>query len=210
MFGSLRGKVTHRARSLLTVDVAGVGYEVFASGLVLDEITQSKAEQSGEEVSIIIATDVKENAITLFGFKSYGEREIFYLLKKVKGIGSKTAVSILSALKPEELLSTIGLGETSALVRVPGIGRKTAERIIVELREQVTQLLNSDEEEASEPLVRKIERTGSQKGGDAILALEKLGFGGDRAKNAVSLALTKSPNSDAGEILRLALVNLGT
>jgi Holliday junction DNA helicase RuvA len=193
------------------VDVGGVGYEVTVSGAVLLSLGQA-----GEDIRLVVATDVKENAITLFGFQDYAEREVFHLLKKVKGIGSKIALGILSALDSESLLLSIGRGDVSALSRVPGVGKKTAERIVVELREQVAELARSL---PGEPLALQVEtiRTANFPGGlpasagDAMLALEKLGFAPDRARRAVVSALeleaAKTPN-DAGEILRHALTHL--
>jgi len=132
MIGQLKGILDSCNGDEVIVDVCGVGYQVTVSGSVLAGL-----KGVGAAVKFVIYTDVKENAISLFGFSSVMERQVFLLTKKVKGIGSKSAMNIVSSLGAEALLSAIGRGDTDALKRVSGIGKKTAERIIVELKEQV-------------------------------------------------------------------------
>jgi Holliday junction DNA helicase RuvA subunit len=205
----------------VVVDVNGVGYEVTLSG----GVTGLKI---GEKVDLVIHTDVKESAISLYGFCSPQEREVFLLLRKVKGIGPKVGLSILSTLGAEALLVSIGRGDSHGLQRVPGVGQKTAERILVELREYVKEILTevAGGEEglrieiesgfvASPPSTVQWSASGS--GGrealspaanDTLLALERLGFSGERARSAVQRALGEGGECrDAGELLRRALAH---
>lgn len=224
MIAYLRGLLLEKQQDTLVIDVQGVGYEVYTNPRV-----SSALGSVGAEISLVIYTDVRETAITLYGFNSAIERQTFLLLKKVKGIGSKLAMGILSSVKPEDLLVAIGREDTAVLVRVPGVGKKSAERIIVELREQVREFalsLRSDYIE-SQAGVFASDKSNTQKGAvsslaaenvemglgstvqDARLALEKLGFSNDRADKAVKLALEACAGNkkllDAGELVKMSL-----
>ena len=214
MIAALRGAVIFQNAEQVVIDVNGVGYEVSVTRALLEEISKNI-----QQVKILVYTDVKENSISLFGFKSTLEKEVFLLLKKVKGIGSKTAMGVLSSVGAETVLNCIGQNDISRLKSVPGIGGKTAERLIVELRENVKDFIN----DAKISLTSKIEVVSSSKQTtgavlgveyDVILALEKLGIAKEKANQVVALTLKQnaqiSPQlkSDAGELLRLALSNL--
>ena len=210
MIGALRGTISQRLDDEIILDVNGVGY--------LLAVTSSVLELSdAAPVNLIVFTDVKENSISLSGFATARERQVFQLLKKVKGIGSKSAITIVSTLSAEGVLSSIARDDVSALKRVSGVGGKTAERILVELREAVSELVAS----VPKPLSGRIEksrdisprRATSVQGmiaEDAMLALEKLGFPAERARLSVSEVLQESPDgaNDAGTLLRLALSRL--
>jgi Holliday junction DNA helicase RuvA len=215
MIAHLRGMLLESQQEYVVLDVNGVGYEIQVHPRV-----SSRLPSLGEEVSLIIYTDVRENAIILFGFSSSLERQIFVFLKKVKGIGSKLAMGILSSVDPEHLLYAIGSSDTSALLQVPGVGKKSAERIIVELREQVKEFAagisanssigvqnHSDDSNircTSSPLHQTFSSTVAE---DAALALVKLGFSEDRAVRAVTEALNEEicNSDDTGELVRRAL-----
>lgn len=213
MIGYLRGKLLRKSGDEILLDVGGVGYELTVTTSVL-----AQAEGADAEVALVVYTDMRENAIALYGFSEQSEKELFLLLKKVKGVGSRTALTVVSWMGPEELLSAIGNSDIGGLQRVPGIGKKTAERVIVELREQVGLLARDLEEHR--PMARRIERIASPAGGDervtadAVLALEKLGFPTERARSAVAATLKERGGErpeilkDPGELLRLALVHL--
>lgn len=224
MIGSLRGQVIHQGSETIILEVQGVGYELTVTGSIWARAPFK------EPLSLFVHTDVKENSISLYGFAELLEREVFLLLKKVKGIGSRTALAIISAIGPEGVLLGIGQQDVSALKRVSGVGNKTAERIIVELREQVAELLRDvvstparQQEGGGKVIVGNFTPSspsasrGTAKSlpagveGDVVLALEKLGFPGERARQVVTLALTEADPSlleDAGELLRLALGRL--
>ena len=213
MIGALRGKLLQKLPAELLVDVHGVGYIVTASKRSL-----SRSGGIGSEIELIIYTDVKENSISLFGFADQLEREVFLLLKKVKGIGPKYAMAIVSALGPEGVLSAVGRGEIARLKEVPGVGKKTAERVLIELREYVGDLARESADEtilAVERLPISTEEDaatalpGSAPQSDAVLALEKLGFARDRARKAVQAAARENLNvNDPGELLRLSFAHL--
>ncbi|MDR2338247.1 MAG: Holliday junction branch migration protein RuvA [Deltaproteobacteria bacterium] len=221
MLGQLKGILEYQNHDELIIDVHGVGYVVQVSGTVLAELGGV-----GSEIKLVIYTDVRENSISLFGFSTILEKQVFLLTKKVKGLGSKLAMNVISTLGAEKLLVAIGRGDTEALKKVSGIGKKMAERIIVELREQVISFVkevrgenldsNADNVEVlgfkNQPLSKShpanLILTPSLEN-DAILALEKLGVHSEKAKQAVASALVANLKiKDSGELVRLALSNL--
>ena len=228
MIGSLRGQVIHQGSDTIILDVHGVGYELTVTGSIWARAPFK------EPLTMFVHTDVRENSISLFGFADLLEREVFLLLKKVKGIGSRTALAIISSIGPEGVLTGIGQQDVSALKRVSGVGNKTAERIIVELREQVAELIRDvvstggrAQAGGGKVIVgnfaagpQAIVPRGPQRAvpsgveGDVVLALEKLGFPGERARQVVTQAMKDAETGDpaliddAGELLRLALGRL--
>ena len=217
MIGAIRGRVLAERGATVVVDVNGVGYELTitdrARGLIPGE---RESGQQGAEVSFVVFTDVRENAIQLFGFADSLEKEIFLLLRKVKGIGGKVALSIVSALPPVEILSAIGHGDTRELTRVPGVGKKLAERMIVELREYVGELARDNDSGLSRKIqISPVERTapGGQES-DVVLALEKLGFSTEHARDIVRRTVKQCQEKDpaalssAETLLRYSLTNL--
>ena len=207
MIAALRGKLLTQKDDSLIIDVNGVGYLVSVTSGVL----QSLGDISSE-VSVQVFTDVKENSIALFGFATTLEREVFLLLKKVSGIGSKTALALVSGVGAEGLLQAIGSGETSRLTKVSGVGKKTAERALVELREQVKEFLPQGETfERFSPSSNKKQGSGQEFSGgalDAVLALEKLGFPEERAGVVMRQVVSRVGNIDAGDLLSEALREL--
>ncbi|MBP9839332.1 MAG: hypothetical protein KBC84_11565, partial [Proteobacteria bacterium] len=147
-------------------------------------------------------------------FKNNLEKEVFLLLKKVKGVGSRTAMSIVSAIGAEAILHSIGNNDFSHLKSVSGVGAKTAERIVVELRENVkdylldNKLLNNTKSLNSQISTSNYALPGQQN--DVILALEKLGFSRDKAQEVLRVTIEKNPNisQDPSELLRLSLANI--
>jgi len=207
MIAALRGRLLSQKEDNLIIDVNGVGYLVSATAGALQEIGEISSE-----VSLHIYTDVKENSIALFGFATTLEREVFLLLKKVSGIGSKTALALISGVGAEGLLQAIGSGDTSRLTRVSGVGKKTAERTLVELREQVKEFLpQGGTFERLPVLARKTQPVGNGFSGsalDAVLALEKLGFPEERAGVVVRQVIERVGNLEAGDLLGEALKEL--
>ncbi len=119
----------------MVIDVNGVGYEVEAPLGVFSDLPEN-----GKQVAILIHHHFSQDAQTLYGFASLGERELFRKLLKISGIGAKMALNILSGASGEELARYVASGDVASLTRVPGIGKKTAERIIMELRDKLTGL----------------------------------------------------------------------
>ena len=129
MIGFLRGRIQLRSAELVLLDVQGVGYELTCP---LTTIEQMPTE--GEECSIFVKTHVREDQITLFGFSSLNQRKLFEYLTSVSGVGPRLALASLSGMREEELVKAVVNGEAKRLSSVPGIGKRTAERIILDLR----------------------------------------------------------------------------
>jgi len=197
MISQLRGTVVELQGSLVTIEVGGVGYEVFGSrGL-------TSGLDIGKESRVLVYTDVKQDSIRLFGFADQVEKQLFLLLLKVTGVGSKTALEIISGIEGRELLRAIGKGETQRLQSIKGIGRKTAERIVLELRDKVAEM-------ASEIQIEFGGAAGSRESiQDAVEALQALGFTRPDAEKAVQAAEANGSLgahlSDPGAIVREAL-----
>lgn len=164
MIGALRGKVESKAPGCVLVDVGGVVYEVAVS---LQSFARLPAE--GMSVRLDVVTHMREDGLTLFGFLERGEKSVFNLLRSVNGVGPKLALNILSGLPAGEIRGALAGGDVQRLVRVPGVGKKIAERLVLELRERAR-----DEEVAAgfEPQSTDKERRDSE----AVSALVNLGY----------------------------------
>ena len=132
MIGRLKGVLVMKAPPALMVDVNGVGYELEAPMSTFYELPEL-----GREVILVIHYAQKEDAVNLYGFQSERERSLFRTLLKVSGIGAKTALSILSGVSADDFARLVANSDITALTRIPGIGKKTAERIVVELRDKL-------------------------------------------------------------------------
>lgn len=166
MIALLRGLVVARADDSAVIDVQGVGYHVF----VTPPLARSLA--LGEEVTLHIHTNVREDAIQLFGFPAESERHIFLSLRKVKGIGPKLAMAVLGATTTEELVDAVGRGDVKRLTAIPGLGKKTAERILVELQGAFSEMAILRETGTGVPPVGAVDRHLA----DVASALANLGF----------------------------------
>src|SRR3974377_873190 len=166
MIGYLKGQLLHKKPNLVVVDVHGVGYEV---QIPLSSFYELPAE--GNEIALKIHTHVREDQISLFGFHTQREKDLFLKLLSISGIGPKLGMSILSGAKVEELAQAIAEGNLARLTSIPGIGRKTAERLVLELKSQVTPSLLADQV----PAVREAAKSdGLQE--DVLSALVNLGY----------------------------------
>ena len=132
MIASLRGELSHIGKDAVIVDVAGVGYQVLISRRHLDDLPEL-----GAEVRLFTHLVHREDAMLLIGFPSLEERELFLLLNSVSGIGAKTAIGVLSALTVPEIVAAVVGADPRRLSQAPGVGKKTAERIVLELREKL-------------------------------------------------------------------------
>lgn len=132
MIGKLSGRLDESGEGYAVVDVGGVGYLVFASAKTL-----ARLGPAGSAVALLIETHVREDHIHLYGFADAGERAWFRLLATVQGVGSKVALSILSALSPHELTQAIAAQDRASLSRAPGVGPKLAARLVTELKDKV-------------------------------------------------------------------------
>ncbi|QRG07383.1 Holliday junction branch migration protein RuvA [Xanthobacter dioxanivorans] len=201
MIGKLKGVVDTLEEDHVILDVHGVGYLVHCSGRTL-----SALPRAGEAASLFIETHVREDQIRLFGFTSVAERDWFRLLQGVQGIGTKTALAVLSTLSASELTQAIALGDKATVARAPGVGPRVATRIITELKDKMPGF------SAAEPLAAQLGVVASVKGGaaaDAVSALVNLGYAIPQANAAVASALrTGGEEAPAETLIRLGLKEL--
>lgn len=176
MIAMLSGKIAYKGISHIVVDVSGVGYRVF-----IPLTTFYVLPEAGETVSLHIHTSVKEDAIHLFGFYTQQERELFQLMISVSGIGPKIAMGILSGISAQELLEAISGGHVSKLITVPGVGRKMAERLILELKEKVIKKMAAE----SIPMSDSRKNLSDAMREDVLSALVNLGYKQTAAKDAI-------------------------
>lgn len=200
MIGSLRGILLEKRPPLLLIDVHGVGYEVHAPMTSFYQLPPI-----GSEVLLHTHFVVRDDAQLLFGFVDKQTRELFRELIRVNGLGPKMALAILSALDTEELILCVQQNNLNTLVRVPGIGRKTAERLLVELRDRVDHWTGK-----SDLSETQIARTGSASPApsirqDAESALLALGYKPQEAEKAIQNVLKEHEAGSSEELIRLAL-----
>jgi holliday junction DNA helicase RuvA len=197
MIGRLTGKVVvDDPGGSLVLDVNGVGYE-----LMTPVGTRARAESSGELLVLIVYTHVREEAFDLYGFASELERRVFRLLLDVPNVGPRTALNVLSALPTAELAQAVHASDVARLCRLPGIGKKTAERLVLELKEKLPKLTDQARPEVGRPAARDDRQR-------LLGALTNMGYRTAEAEQALkSLAdrLGKEPLSD---LLRQALALL--
>ena len=136
MIGRLKGILVHKQPPWLMIDVHGVGYELEAPMSTFYDLPEV-----GKEVMLLTHYAQKEDAVALYGFLSEGERRLFRDVQKVSGIGAKIALAVLSGASVDEFARLVQAGDVAALTRIPGIGKKTAERIVVELRDRAADLV---------------------------------------------------------------------
>jgi len=191
MIGFLSGKIISSKPTKVVLDINGVGYIVGISINTFEKI-------SGKETaSLFIHTSVKEDSISLYGFYSEAEKEMFELLISVSGIGPKIALSLLSGIQTDDLKNAIHSSDISRIIAVPGIGRKTAERLVLELKTKVDQV--KEEGVLAIPLSVKSE---------AVSALSTLGYNSKFADNVVRNILQTQPTLSLEELIKKALGEL--
>lgn len=190
MIARLAGELRVRTPEELVVDVGGVGYQVFVSFQ-----TYSRLPAAGERVELHVHTHVREDALQLFGFADAAERRLFLLLKEVSGIGPRLALNVLSGMPAADLRGAIRAGDLARLTRIPGVGRKLAERMVVELREKAAL---EPEGTVAAPAA------GDGNAAEAVSALVNLGFRRPDAESAVKAAVAAGSRTFE-EIVRDAL-----
>ncbi|MFC1837630.1 Holliday junction branch migration protein RuvA [Thermodesulfobacteriota bacterium] len=177
MISCLKGELFHKLPDKATILVNGVGYEVFLSSASVE-----KLPQLGEEVFLHIFTYVREDTLSLFGFVDTDEKEMFLLLINVSGVGPKLALAILSGIKPVELARAVAAKDVTRLTGLSGVGKKTAERLCLDLKDKVGFIVGGDQELPDFT-------TGTKEGSkekDVISALVNLGYPQSRAYIALS------------------------
>ncbi len=198
MISYLRGTLLEKHPNQAIVDVNGVGYE-----LTIPVSTFSSLPETGNEVRLRVHTHVREDALALFGFGTPAEKAVFEKLIGVTGIGPKLAVTVLSGLDAKELVAAIRGGQLEALVRIPGVGKKTAERMVVELRDKLDMLGIAAAPAAS--AAKPGRPSLSQDEEDAISALMNFGAQRAAAEAAVSKAKGEAPGENFESLFRRAL-----
>ncbi|MFO7739182.1 MAG: Holliday junction branch migration protein RuvA [Desulfatiglandaceae bacterium] len=178
MIAHLTGQVFSKTTQSVLVDAGGIGYEVF-----VPLSTFYTLPEKDEKVSLHIYTHVREDAFLLFGFQSKLEKKLFLMLISVSGIGPKLAVNILSGIGPEELLSAIASGDAIRLRAIPGVGKKTAERIALELKDAASKIARHEV-----PPAPVLEGEDKRMVEDAYSALLNLGYAAKSAKAAIEKA----------------------
>ncbi|MBR2214632.1 MAG: Holliday junction branch migration protein RuvA [Selenomonadaceae bacterium] len=195
MIGYLRGKVFRLRTDYGLIDVNGVGYRVF-----VPETTRRNLKQ-GEEASLFVHTGVREDAIILYGFGTEDEYEMFQLLISVSGVGPKVALGILSAITVDKLRQAIRQKETGLLTKLPGIGKKSAERLVLELKDKVG---GETEAVAAEFIDLPLDADVTAEAGAALVAL---GYSTAEATAALK-KIQPPPNATLQDTIRLALKEL--
>jgi Holliday junction DNA helicase RuvA len=178
MISCLKGELFHKSPEKVTILVNGVGYEVFLSSTSLE-----KLPQLGEDVFLHTFTYVREDTLTLFGFADTDEKEMFLLLINVSGIGPKLGLSILSGIKPVDLARAIATKDVTRLTGLSGVGKKTAGRLCLDLKDKVGLIAGGDEELPDFAAGSQLE---GSKEKDVVSALVNLGYPQSRAYIAMS------------------------
>jgi len=199
----VEGVLREKAPTRIVVDVQGVGYELLVS---LNSYAVLPSE--GKTVAVHVHTHVREEAIVLFGFVSRGERDVFELLLRASRVGPKLAQTVLSGMPPMRLLSSLESGDLTALCKIPGVGRKLAERMIVELRERAAELAalslgDASGDAANGGLVAVAAPKASE---EAISALVNLGYPRNKAEAVIGQAASEvDAEAATEELIRAAL-----
>jgi Holliday junction DNA helicase RuvA len=184
MIGFLRGKVFEKQPNRVIVDVQGVGYEI-----LVPLSTYYDIGDEGGDVSLRIHTHVREDALQLFGFRTLLEQQLFERLIGISGIGPKLAIAVLSGIETRELVGAIQRGDVARLTRVPGVGKKTSERIVLELKDRLKEFAAPLEAPAGEP-------EGNRLRDDLLSALQNLGYQRPPAEKAVDAVLAAAGDAD--------------
>ena len=193
MITHLKGKLIEKNPTHVIIECAGVGYFVNIS---LNTFSNIKED---ENISLYTHLQIKEDSHTLFGFAEKSEREIFRLLLSVSGIGSSTARTMLSSLSPAQIRDAIANGDVATIQGIKGIGTKTAQRVILDLRDKILKVYDIDELSINSNNTNKEE---------ALSALEVLGFVRRQAEKVVDKIVHQDPSLSVENIIKLALKNL--
>jgi len=193
MITYIQGKLVEKNPTDVVIDCNGIGYLVHISLHTFSEIPNQ------ENIKLYTYLQIKEDYHSLFGFTSLAEREIFKLLISVSGIGSSIARTMLSSLTPKQVREGIAIGDVALIQSIKGIGAKTAQRAIIELKDKVLKIYDIDEVSITKNNTCKDE---------TLSALEVLGFARKQAEKVVDKILTTQPDANVETIIKLALKNL--
>ena len=197
MIGFLRGRIADKQPNRLIVDVQGVGYEVH-----VPLSTFYDAGDEGADVTLRIYTHVREDALQLYGFLTDLERQLFERLIGISGIGPKLAIAVLSGMEPRVLLLSVQRGDVARLTSIPGVGKKTSERIVLELKDRLAQIPGAAPAETAS--VNGADRVR----GDLLSALQNLGYHRPQAEKAIDATLHTMSSPTFEQALKAALQEL--
>jgi Holliday junction DNA helicase RuvA len=201
MIGYLSGKLLEKEANSVLIDAGGVGYEV-----TIPLSTFYELGEVGTDVQLRIFTHVREDALQLFGFKTTRERELYLKLISVQGIGAKSGITMLSGMSADEIVAAIRTENIARLTAIPGVGKKTAERLVIELRDKVGEM-------AATAAAGANAGAGAQPGGDeafddALSALVNLGYQRNAAEKALQQVIKEGADLNVQKLLRQALQRL--
>jgi len=198
MIAFLRGRILDKHPNRLIVDVQGVGYDVH-----VPLSTYYEVGDEGSDVSLRVHTHVREDVLQLYGFLTALEQQVFERLIGISGIGPKLAVAVLSGIEPRELIGAVQRGDVARLTSVPGIGKKTAERIVLELKDRLQQFAGTPAEAAA-PAASPADRLRD----DLVSALVNLGYHRPQAEKTVEFTLRSGGELEFEQALKRVLKDL--
>jgi len=201
MIAFLSGKLLEKEANSVIVDVGGVGYEVSIPLSTFYELGEV-----GDDVQLRIYTNVREDAIQLFGFHTVRERDIYLKLISVQGIGAKSGIAMLSGMNADEIIAAIRTENIGKLTGIPGVGKKTAERLVIELRDKIAELAKGVPAGVSTAAVGAIAADDVYE--DALSALVNLGYQRAAADKALQQARSEGVEASVQKLLRAALQKL--
>lgn len=194
MIGYITGKIISKKPTQTLIDVNGIGYLVNTS-----INTFEKLSDEGEIISLYTYLAVKEDSLTLYGFYTISEKELFEILISINGVGPKLAQGVLSGISSDEFKDAIAKNNVSRLVAIPGVGKKTAERMVIELRDKIDKVSGSDSSLTSTSFTIK---------DDAVAALIGLGYNQKIADKIIRNIITNNPQISLEDLIKESLKNL--
>lgn len=202
MIGFIKGRIISCREGMILIENNGIGYEINIS----DTSEFDSLSGEGEEVTVYTAMMVREDDISLCGFRRKADLDMFKKLLTVNGVGAKAALAVLSVMKADELSRAIVFEDTDSIVRAPGIGKKTAQRIVLELKDKVGDISGLSSEERISSGEERTFESGADARGEALQALVALGY--SRSEAAFALSKVKEEYNDAQDYIRQALAKL--
>ncbi|MBP8066109.1 MAG: Holliday junction branch migration protein RuvA [Flavobacterium sp.] len=193
MIAHIQGKLVEKTPTEVVIDCNGVGYQINISLHTFSLLPDS------DHIKLFTFLQIKEDAHTLFGFVEKAERELFKLLLSVSGVGASTARTMLSSIAPQQIIQAIASADVATVQSIKGIGAKTAQRIILDLKDKVLKIYNLEEVSVSQSNTNKDE---------ALSALEVLGFARKSAEKVVDKIAKENPDASVETIIKQALKNL--
>lgn len=206
MIASLTGTVESQRKNEIVLLVGGIGFRIICSMNTL-----SKLSHNHDEVTVFTKMNVREDAMELYGFASYDEKSLFVLLTSVNGVGPRTAIGILGTMPIKDLKIAIVMSDVSALSRAPGIGKKTAQRIALELKEKISdEILTADDYDSNVDFIPDNDSRDARS--EAILALKTLGYTQNEISSVMKTVLRDNKGKDlnADELIREVLKTMST